>query len=400
VGDVTLNPLPYHHAIRDFLKAEDGRVWEWFASHKARDDQAEAVRFDLLKNTYRVDRAADPPLYALADEVARVLALEVPVTIYQSQNPERTNAGLSFTPREAHIIFEGPLKSKLSQPELRAVLGHELAHFSLYQSWDGEFLIVDQMLSALTHDEQAEPANLASARLFYLYNEIFCDRGALAVVGDPLVVVSMLVKLATGLDEVNAESYIRQADEIFSKGPAKTAGITHPEAFIRARAIKLWHEGDEAVEAKIAEMIEGTPALDELDLLGQRKISGLTRRLIDALLAEPWMQTEPITAHARLFYPDSALPKPDRSDGGLPADLATDDQPLQDYYCYVMLDFVTADRELEEMPLAAALQLSERLGLKDRFLEIARKELRLGKKQLDKIDQQKAAILHEAANGK
>ena len=346
----------------------------------------------------RGDRTADQQLYTTAHEVAQALSLDVPITIYQSQNPERLNAGLAYVPHEAHIIFEGPVKSKLSGPEVKALLGHELAHFSLWQGWDGEFLVVDQLLAALTHEEAAEPAHLASARLFYLYNEIFCDRGALAVVGDPLAVVSMLVKLATGLDEVDAASYVRQAEEIFRKGPAKTAGLTHPEAFIRAHAITLWHEGDAAVEDKIAEMIEGTLALNELDLLGQRKVHAHTKQLIGALLAESWMRTEPVLAHARLFFPDYS-PACDNPNGDLAALLKTDDQPLKDYFCYVMLDFVTADRELEEMPLAAALQLSEKLGLKDRFAEITKKELRLTKKQLEKIDQAKKSLLKKVAEG-
>jgi hypothetical protein len=208
----------------------------------------------------------------------------------------------------------------------------------------------------------------------------------------------MLVKLATGLDEVDAASYVRQAEEIFRKGPAKTAGLTHPEAFIRARAIALWHEGDAAVEDKIAEMIEGALALNELDLLGQRKVHGQTRKLIDALLSESWMRTEPVLAHARLYFPDYS-PVGESPDGDLAELLKTDDQPLLDYYCYVLLDFVTADRDLEEMPLAAALQLSEKLGLKHRFAEVAKKELRLTKKQLEKIDQAKESLLKKVAAG-
>ncbi|NQU21004.1 MAG: hypothetical protein HQ567_06940, partial [Candidatus Nealsonbacteria bacterium] len=62
-------------------------------------------------------------------------------------------------------------------------------------------------------------------------------------------------------------------------------------------------------------------------------------------------------------------------------------------YCYVLLDFVTADRDLEEFPLAAALVLTDELGLKDRFVEIARRELRLRKKQLEKIDKGKEELL-------
>ena len=396
---MTLSPLPYHNAIRDFLKEEDSHVWEWFASNKTRDEQADAVRFDLLKNTYRVEREADPELYDIADEAAQSLSLDIPITIYQSQNPERMNAALAYVPGEAHIILEGPLKSKLSATETRSLFGHELAHYSLWHAWSGEFLVADQILAALTHDQAADAPHFASARLFQLYTEIFCDRGALAVVGDPLVVVSTLVKLATGLDAVNADSYIRQADEIFQKGkgPGKTSGLTHPEAFIRARALKLWHDQDQNVESKIGDMIEGSFALDDLDLLGQRKVAGLTRRLVDALLTDAWMRTELTTGHARLFFPEYSPPtkRPDAEE--LANELKTDDQPLNDYYCYVLLDFVTADRELEELALAAGMQLSEKLGLKERFVEIARKELRLTKKQIDKIDQEKASMLENVA---
>ena len=69
------------------------------------------------------------------------------------------------------------------------------------------------------------------------------------------------------------------------------------------------------------------------------------------------------------------------------------------YYCYVLLDFATADRDLEEMPLAAVLTLAERLELKDRFAEIARKEMRITKKQFDKVDREKESLLKKAATG-
>jgi hypothetical protein len=64
------------------------------------------------------------------------------------------------------------------------------------------------------------------------------------------------------------------------------------------------------------------------------------------------------------------------------------------------LDFVTADRDLEELPLAAALALSEKLGLRDRFAEIAQRELRLRKKQVEKIDEDKERLLKSASGGR
>jgi hypothetical protein len=54
------------------------------------------------------------------------------------------------------------------------------------------------------------------------------------------------------------------------------------------------------------------------------------------------------------------------------------------------------DRDLDEPSLAAAIAVAEQLGVKERFLELARQELRLRKNQLEKVDDRKAAILQEA----
>ena len=77
-GALELKPLPYHEALRDYLRAEEADVWHWYASNKVRDEQAEAVRFELLKSTYRVEREAQPETYGKAEEVARRLGLDVP----------------------------------------------------------------------------------------------------------------------------------------------------------------------------------------------------------------------------------------------------------------------------------------------------------------------------------
>ena len=393
---VVIDPLPYHQALREYLQAEEPDVWQWYTSHKNRDEQAEAVRFELLKSTYRLDPDLQPAIYETAQEVARALGLDIPLTIYQAQNPQGLNASLAFVPGEAHIILHGPVSSKLTADEFRALLAHELSHFLLWQSWNGEYLVTEQILAAMTHDRAADTPHFASARLFALYSELFCDRAALLVTGDPLVVISMLLKVETQLDEVSPESYLRQADEVFGRGPATTEGLSHPEAFIRARSLKLWSDNDPQCHASIQEMLEGRPALNNLDLLAQRRVAELTRRLINGLLSHRWMQSAPVLAHARLFFEDYAPPADRRDDAVLAEDLRTDDVPLQDYYSYVLLDFVTADRDLEELPLAAALLLAENVGLKERFFEIAKRELRLRKRQLESIDQDKEKLLAQA----
>ena len=108
-----LQPLPYHIAIRDYLQAEESALWKWFSKSKTQDEHAEAIRFDLLKTTYRIDRDSDPKLYDQASRVAERLKLDVPITLYQAQNPVGLNASICTMINEAHIVFQGPITERL-----------------------------------------------------------------------------------------------------------------------------------------------------------------------------------------------------------------------------------------------------------------------------------------------
>ena len=176
-----VEPFPYHAAIRDYLKSEESAVWDWYSSHRIRQEQAEAIRFDLLKSTYRIDRASQAHLYAEVDEVAGALGLDVPTTLYQAQNPEGPNAAIAYLPSEAHIVLYGAVASKLTPVEFRGLLAHELGHLLFYETDEGEFLIAEQVLAAMTHDRDAAPAHAASARRYGLYKELYCDRVALEI---------------------------------------------------------------------------------------------------------------------------------------------------------------------------------------------------------------------------
>lgn len=225
-----LELLPYHSRIVEFLKQHDADVWNWFASTRRRAGQAEELRFELLKSTYRIDRESQPELYDSADQVARTLGLDATITIYQSQDPAGLNASLAYISDEIHVVLHGTIATQLSPAELRGLLGHEFTHFLLWQGWNGDLLVASEMLTALTNDSRAHSAHFASWRLLKLYSEIVCDRGALLVTQNLGVVVSMLLKVHTGVQDIDPDSYLRQADEIFARGPAGTEGVTHPEA--------------------------------------------------------------------------------------------------------------------------------------------------------------------------
>jgi len=393
-----LQPLPYHSALRNYLKAHERELWNWMSSTQAKLNYTENLRLELLKSTYRLDPGNHEALYRSVEEARARLGLAIPVIVYQSQHTPALNAALYYIPGEGHIVFSGPLMSLLSPAELTAVIGHELAHYLLWQYDNGEYLIADRLLQTILHDGRAAPSHVQSARWFQLYTEIYCDRGALLAAGDTNAAISGLVKLETGIPEVSATSYLKQADEIFRNSKVSTEQLTHPEAFIRARALALWVEKRENATSDIAAMVEGSPGLDDYDLLRQAKLTVDTRLALEKFLAPKWFQTDPVLGHARMFFEDF---KPLRQEGvgSLETDAddlaarAADDKQLRNYLCYLLLDFVVADPELDDTPLAAALQFSHQLGIESEFERVASKELKLKARDLARIKKEAAELL-------
>src|SRR5688572_400473 len=299
-----LEPLPYHAELRDYLKQHERELWNWFASAQAQADYTEHLRMELLKSTYRLDSQSHPELYQCVDVARARLQLEIPVTLYQAQNSPQPNAVLFFMPGEGHVVFSGPVLTLLNTEELQSVIGHELAHYHLWTRDNGEYHIADRLLIAVAGDSRAASCHEHTARRFQLYTEIFADRGSMRVVGDIHPVIAGLVKLETGLPQHSAAGYLKQAEEIFSKGHTATDRLSHPESYIRARALSLWQERRSDAEPPISAMIEGTMALDGLDLIGQTKVASTTLTLLEHLLRPKWFQTGAVLAHARLFFED------------------------------------------------------------------------------------------------
>lgn len=398
VGGATepaLQPLPYQVALRDHLKRHQPEPWLWFSSQEYYQGDAETARLDLLKTTYRLPRDAHGALYELADRARERLGLTASLTLYQRQQADRRNAFLAYLPgqgpggaaelNQIHVVFEGPILDLLTPPETLALLGHELAHFVLWESWEHEFFTMRQHIDALAHETLGDPVYDETARLERLYTEIFADRGGLQVCGDLPAMVRALIKVMTGLGDVSAESYLRQADEVFDLGRTGASGWTHPEAYIRARALRLWTEGRDDAEIRIADMLHGPLTLDRLDLLAQQRWRRWTHRLLQVFLSPLWFQTEAVLAHARHFFED--FEPVQGADEALFAELPLEDVGFKDYVCYLMLDFVALAPELEDAPVVAGFELAHRLGLGDRFAKILAKELPISRPEIDRLRQ-------------
>lgn len=395
-----LQALPYHLKVRDYF-AQQTKTWNFFAAQKTKEEQLAQYKTELLKNTYKFDVHADAAIYEKVHIAKTKLGLEqLPVTVYQAQYTDEMNASIVFLDNEAHIVFSGRITQLLDDNELLAILAHELTHIKLYSMLQGELETAERIIMAIAGNYNSEPAYFETARLYRLYTEIFCDRGAYTVVEDTEPVITSLVKIATGLDKVSAESYKKQAQEILASGSdLKAAAVSHPENYIRTRAIQLWHEKQDAAEDEIINMIEGITDLDQLDVFKQKEIALLTRRFLQLFLKPTWFQTALVTSLARQYFSDFIFDEAAVLEDDLRNTIAQSHSSIKDYLAYVLLDFALVDGSLELIPFGWAFQFAEDVQLKEVFDGVIKKELQLSDKKLQQHKQKTLAAWFKLKEG-
>jgi hypothetical protein len=395
-----LQLLSYHLNVLDYFKSHS-KTWDFFAAAMTKTEQLNEYKTELLKNTYKFDEINDPVLFKLLNEAKEKLGLtSLPVHIYQEQNTDEINASIIFFHDEAHIVFSGPLRNIMDEQELLAVLAHELTHIKLYTMMNGEVEVADRIITSIANNYNSEPAYYETARLFRLYTEIYCDRGAYSVLGSTAPVITSLVKAATKLQSVNAESFIKQAEEIFTiENNTKAGNDSHPENFIRARAIHLWHEQKEEANKEIARMIEGLVHLNHLDIFKQKELTGLTREFLQLFLKPRWFQTTLVTSQAKQFFPNFSR----KADAVLTKEFLEKVEKshlsVKEYLSYVLLDFVMIDQSLEAVPLGWAFQFAEDVGVKEVFDGIVKKELKFSDKKLQQEKLKTLTAFHGVKEG-
>jgi hypothetical protein len=392
-----LTPLPYHRNVVSYLQTNEPAVWAWASSAQSQEEYANATRDSLLKETYRLDPDAHPALHAGCRAAAARLGVTVPIHLYQA-GEGIMNAGLFFMPNEAHVVFYGAVLERLRGAEIEALLGHELSHHVLWTVDGGAFHTADRILNSCLNDSRVANAVAHTARLYRLYTEAFADRGA-AIASDGLdAAVSTLVKVQSGLNEVSAASYLRQVNEVLARDSAPSQARTHPESFLRARALEIWCGDDAAGDEWLSQAIQGPLQMDSLDLAGQQAVAKLTRRVIAQTLRPRCLRSDSMLAHARRFFPD-LLPA-ETADDPLTGEIAA--QPgLHEYVAALLLDFAVVDLELEDVPLAAAYEMARVLGVADPFEALRNKSLSIPKRRAAILKRDAADILAraEAAHG-
>lgn len=355
-----LRPTRYHRDVADLLRRLEPELLDGVGRAAA---EADRVHEALLRNAYRLEPGSHPALAGALERAGQRFAPGVPVSVYQLERASDTNAALVHLPDEAILTLSGNLLELLDPDELTAVLGHELAHREL-TAGDLSLELADRALRAVDATGAA-PAWSETARRWNLATELYADRGALLACGDLRVAVRALAKTVTGLRDVDADAYLRQAEAAAPK--RGSTGHSHPETVLRAWALARWQEtGDDgALDVLLRPGLD----LDALDLLDQQRLTGLTVDLITAFLVPPELRTDDVLALARQYVPGfTGRPV---NDAVVPAEATAG---TRTYLAYVLLDLAVADPDLEDRGLAAALRLAARLGLAGELADAARRE--------------------------
>jgi hypothetical protein len=367
-------PLGYHRDVATILERENPVA---FGSLRPRaSDPGPELNQLLLRQTYRVDAAAHPEVHAAVQRAAGALGVVAPVEIYVDEGGQGSNAELVFVPDRVVLVLTGGTLNLLDADELCAVAGHELAHHVLWTAEGGRYLAAARLLDAAESDARTPSEYLETARRFRLATELYADRGAVLACGSLTTTVSGLVKVSTGLATVDPAAYLRQAAEVDYSVPS--AGSTHPETVLRAWALQEWKERGAGADLAVAAALGPQLDLAALDVLGQDRLTEITRSLVWVLVADDAVRSDEAVALAERYGVLVGTQTPALTD--TPADLPAE---TRTYLAAVLLDFGTADDGIDD--LAAVVAVARRVGLAADVHRLVDAELDLGERATAKL---------------
>lgn len=222
-------------------------------------------RSDILGSSVQVSARQFPRLHDLVAQCASELHIPAPTT-YVTKDFASINAVTLGTETDSFILLNSAAVDRLSDAELKFVIGHECGHIQ------NSHVTYHTALFFLTHMTGifvkwiVTPARLAlmgwSRRA-----EITCDRAGVLCCGDADVGISTLVKLAVGsqslVDEIDLDQYLEQIEGIKEGlGRVSEYMMTHPYLPKRVRALQHFAES-EFYRRKVG--LDGGISLAEVD---------------------------------------------------------------------------------------------------------------------------------------
>ena len=216
----------------------------------------------VLRSSHAVEieRQQDPRLFNLVEEVATRAGMPMP-RVYVMETPQPNAFATGRNPKHAAVAVTTGIRQMLSERELRAVLGHELAHVSnrdiltssivatiasaismisfMAMFFGGRRNMIASLVVMLVAPMAAGIIQAAVSRS----REFEADHDGAQFVGDPMALASALAKIERGVQmaprqvsEATAHLYIASpfgglnASRLFSTHPSTEERIRRLEA--------------------------------------------------------------------------------------------------------------------------------------------------------------------------
>ena len=210
------------------------------------------LRQVLLGNAVRIGEDQVPDLWSAYRHCVDVLDLPKAPDLYVTQTP-LVNA-MTVGAKNPVVIVYSSLAGSYDPSEVQAVLAHEVGHvLSEHYAYTTALVIISQVVQG------ALPRSLLAGlpiRALYMallewsrMAELSCDRASALVLGDPLPVCRMLMRMAGGaLGGMSLDAFIRQAtdyeeeDDLYARHARfwVELGTGHPFAVRRVRELVRW----------------------------------------------------------------------------------------------------------------------------------------------------------------
>ncbi len=226
----------------------------------------DVARAELLGSAVKVTDQQFPRVHEAARRAADALRFKAP-PVYVAPTSWSLRARALGTDDTPYIVVNADLADQLTDPELTAVLGHELGHVQ-----NGHVLYTTA-LHYLSHSAVffvrwiVQPA-IMTLQAWSRRAEITCDRAALLATGDLEATLAAIIKLELGLDKGAAFSlaeYLKDMPDT-KKGFGRYGELfrSHPYLPKRVQALRLFADGG-YFAAHTGGSPDGKPSADEVD---------------------------------------------------------------------------------------------------------------------------------------
>lgn len=202
----------------------------------------------VLASQLRLTRLLAPRLLGLLDDVRGRLAFDEPLELFVAQDAS-VNAGAMhrLTPNEPHVLtLTSALVERMSDDELRFVLGHEIGHLT-YRHYRARLAV--PAFGVDDHDEtKAPPLLVRRMESWDRMAELSADRAGLIVADGRLdIAVSAFFKIQSGLGpehlRFDVSAFLDQLVTLQTLERRELlAQFSHPATPIRVRALQLFQQ--------------------------------------------------------------------------------------------------------------------------------------------------------------